>query len=156
MHGIQPKEEWRQQAVAFLMAGHPRLGEGSPAQVLSPDVRMSILTLVKYQKEIDRWKAIPQEERNQALFDVAKISDVEQVKVLLAAGADVNTSDKFGNTALHEATNNGHELVVKTLLEANADPNRESVHCNTPLAFAIRDQRADLINLLKEYGATEE
>lgn len=49
------------------------------------------------------------------------------VKALLEAGADVNQDvnqqDKYGNTALGEATGQGSTLVVMELIKAGADVN---------------------------------
>jgi uncharacterized protein len=47
---------------------------------------------------------------------------VEAVKMLLDRGADVNTVDKNGDTAMHGAAYNISPLVVKLLAERGADP----------------------------------
>lgn len=47
---------------------------------------------------------------------------VEAVKMLLDLGADINTVDKNGNTAMHGAAYNISPLVVKLLAERGADP----------------------------------
>ena len=47
---------------------------------------------------------------------------VEAVKLLLDLGADVNTVDKNGDTAMHGAAYNISPLVVKLLAERGADP----------------------------------
>lgn len=47
---------------------------------------------------------------------------VEAVKMLLDLGADVNTVDKNGDTAMHGAAYNISPLVVKLLAERGADP----------------------------------
>ncbi|HYZ84792.1 MAG TPA: ankyrin repeat domain-containing protein, partial [Bryobacteraceae bacterium] len=47
---------------------------------------------------------------------------VEAVKMLVKLGADVNTVDKNGDTAMHGAAFNISPLVVKLLAESGADP----------------------------------
>jgi ankyrin repeat protein len=47
---------------------------------------------------------------------------VEAVKLLIGLGADVNTVDKNGDTAMHGAAFNISPLVVKLLAERGADP----------------------------------
>jgi len=47
---------------------------------------------------------------------------LEAVKMLIALGADVNTVDKNGDTAMHGAAFNISPLVVKLLAEIGADP----------------------------------
>ena len=47
---------------------------------------------------------------------------VEAVKLLLDLGADINTADKNGDTAMHGAAYNISPLVVKLLAERGADP----------------------------------
>ncbi len=47
---------------------------------------------------------------------------VEIVQMLIEAGAELNTSDLHGWTALMEAAQKGHLQVVDLLLTAGADP----------------------------------
>src|SRR6185369_2893526 len=47
---------------------------------------------------------------------------LEAVKMLLALGADVNTVDRNGDTAMHGAAYNNYPLVAKLLAERGADP----------------------------------
>jgi ankyrin repeat protein len=41
--------------------------------------------------------------------------------LLMKYGAEVNTQDKFGDTPLHEATQNRNDLLVKELVSRNAN-----------------------------------
>ncbi|MBS1828076.1 MAG: ankyrin repeat domain-containing protein [Acidobacteria bacterium] len=64
---------------------------------------------------------------------------VEAVKVLLDLGADINTVDKNGDTAMHGAAYAISPLVVKLLAERGADPqiwNRPNKAGGTPLFIA--------------------
>lgn len=47
---------------------------------------------------------------------------LEAVKMLLGLGADINTVDKNGDTAMHGAAYNTYPLVAKLLAERGADP----------------------------------
>ncbi len=80
------------------------------------------------------------------------------VRLLIAAGADVNALGDFGKTPLHYAVFEGDDYstkIVKRLLDAGADPNIEDKRSNsTPLKFAQRehDDRLDqAIELLKKH-----
>lgn len=52
----------------------------------------------------------------------------EVVRKLLAAGAQVNTSDKFGSTALIWAARKGHLQIVEELLNAGAELDAVGMH----------------------------
>jgi ankyrin repeat protein len=56
------------------------------------------------------------------------------VRVLVAAGADVNAGSR---TPLHAAVINGHDACVRMLLSAGADPNVTDNAGITPLHYAI-------------------
>ena len=58
------------------------------------------------------------------LMCAARGGHVEAVKLLIAAGADVNAYDasRIGNTALNEVAGDGAFEMIEVLLEAGADP----------------------------------
>jgi uncharacterized protein len=67
---------------------------------------------------------------------------LEIVKVLIAAGAEVNRRCEHGRTALHMASAWGHLDVVKYLLEHGADATIEADEEGTPAEMArARDQQ---------------
>ena len=82
--------------------------------------------------------------------------------VLLGAGADPHSKDKWGRTALHYASGRTWEL-VKILLEAGADPNAVDEDGLTPLHLACAEETewyifgncdpVSIIELLIKYGA---
>jgi len=61
-----------------------------------------------------------------ALLFAARIGDLESVKLLVAAGGDVNDADAWGVTATVVAAHSGFRDVVDFLLEKGADPNLAS------------------------------
>jgi ankyrin repeat protein len=71
---------------------------------------------------------------------------------LIAAGADVNTADKYGDTPLHWAARNNKLLMVTALLAAGANVNPVTNYGMTPLSLA---QKNDIADLLREHGAVE-
>lgn len=91
----------------------------------------------------------------------------ENMRILLEAGADPNSTDKYQFTPLMYAVyplinikgafpiyNKGMEVeATKLLLAHGADPNRKDYIGMTALMYSVRRGRADLAELLLEAGA---
>ena len=103
---------------------------------------------------------------NSALIDVAKDGRLTLVKLLLAAGADVNHQNPTGETALMHASRQGYIDVVKVLLEAGANVNLQDNFGWTALSHVQNDMArwknstmirnlTEVVKVLKEAGATE-
>jgi ankyrin repeat protein len=73
-------------------------------------------------------------------YDVPRegVNRTEVVRLLLAAGADVNARDKAGNTALVLCTQQAES--ARLLLEAGADPNARNNEGKTALSSTYDDQ----------------
>lgn len=72
-----------------------------------------------------------------SLHQAAAAGDIEQVKSLLAKGADVNAKDKpMRGTALHYAAKNSHPEVAKLLISQGAHVNAVDRRAETPLHYA--------------------
>ncbi len=73
----------------------------------------------------------------QNLFSIAVKGTPEQIKAVINAGADVNTHDTIGKTALMWAAgNNPNPQVITTLLKAGAKLNARDKNGGTALMVA--------------------
>jgi ankyrin repeat protein len=88
-----------------------------------------------------------------ALMYAARYSKEEEVKLLLASGADVNLSNNAQYTALMNAANNSTIKIVKLLLDAGADVNRKNYEGGTALFSACFAAQEKIIKLLISTGA---
>eukprot|EP00934_Nitzschia_sp_Nitz4_P000144 Nitzschia sp. Nitz4//scaffold23_size168460//114408//117133//NITZ4_002234-RA/size168460-snap-gene-0.165-mRNA-1//-1//CDS//3329543680//144//frame0 len=70
------------------------------------------------------------------LIAAASEGQLESLKLLIAAKADVNAKDTDGTTALMASSARGHLEVVKALLAAGASVNAQNSDGHTPLMFA--------------------
>lgn len=89
--------------------------------------------------------------RGQQLAD--ELGDLE---LLLRRGADVNYSDRHGQTALHEAAGMCSVDVVRFLVEQGAHVNRGDHHGCRPLHVAAAADQADIVNFLMDADALVE
>ena len=86
------------------------------------------------------------------LHDAADKGNIDEVKRLIAQGANVNAKDKHTVTALHWAADQGHTAVVELLIAEGADVNAKSKDGSTPLWAATDGGHKDVANLLKRHG----
>ncbi len=88
----------------------------------------------------------------------AATGHIEAVKQHLAAGANVNAKDEYGDTPLHNAALMGHKEIVGLLIKANADVNAKDDHDRTPLDNAQTNARfghqsnKEIADLLRKNG----
>lgn len=73
---------------------------------------------------------------------------VKVIQYLVAMGANLNATDKSGNTALHLALNEGSTELVHYLLECQASLNIPNALGQTPLHLAVRKNHLPLVSLL--------
>ena len=78
-----------------------------------------------------------------ALVYAARQGNLETVKVLVDAGADVNQTTKYGWTPLLTATQNRNYKIAQVLLEHNADPNIANKGGWTPLYLATDNRNIE-------------
>ena len=73
-------------------------------------------------------------------------SDSEEFFIAADKGAKLDVKDKFeGETALHLASRNEHLEVVKLLIERGADINIKNNEGETPLDFAKKRPKRELV-----------
>jgi len=90
-----------------------------------------------------------------ALHFAAFLGGTEAVRVLLAAGSDVNAvaRNEMNVQPLHSAAANGNVESCRLLLAAGADPNARQQGDFTPMDEAVQENNDELIELLRSYGA---
>ncbi|CAO3629593.1 unnamed protein product [Cunninghamella echinulata] len=82
------------------------------------------------------------------LFRATTSGHFDQVKSLIANGADVNFPDNAGWTPLHEACLHGHTEIAKYLIKYGAKVNTKGLEGDTPLHDASANRHVDCIQLL--------
>jgi hypothetical protein len=87
------------------------------------------------------------------LIDAAVSGDVTEVRRMVAAGADVNELNEYGNSALHLIALGGTVEMVKALVELGADKNALGVGGGTPLHVAAMGGKVETVKLLAQLGA---
>ena len=87
------------------------------------------------------------------LFSAIKSGNTDKVKKALKAGANVNATDKLGNTALIYASRMGEINIVSTLIKAGAHVNAMNKNGETALIAAALTGQANTILVLAKAGA---
>jgi len=88
------------------------------------------------------------------LIEAIRSNDVEEVRALVAAGADVNAADGDGATALHWAAYENDVALVDTLLAAGARAGAANDLGITPLHLASANGHLAIVSRLVAHGAT--
>jgi len=84
-----------------------------------------------------------------ALMLAANCGREDSARVLAAAGANLETKDAFGNTALMCASAKSHLNVMAVLLDAGADIHVKNNKDQTALSIAKMAERTEVIALLE-------
>ncbi|KAG9261933.1 histone-lysine N-methyltransferase EHMT1-like [Astyanax mexicanus] len=77
----------------------------------------------------------------------------EQVKLLIAKGADIHMRDKEENICLHWAAFAGCDDIAQLLLENRSDLHAVNIHGDSPLHIAVRQNQLDCVMLFLSRGA---
>lgn len=87
------------------------------------------------------------------IFRAVAMDDVQELKKLIAAGANVNMVGKYGATPLWHAVERGYLDCVRLLLSAGATPDIADRNGVTVLQKAIKENRPDCLSELIAAGA---
>jgi ankyrin repeat protein len=101
------------------------------------------------------------------LHFLAVEGEIASVALLLELGAQINETNKFGDTALHDCVALGNVEMTELLLSKGADPNKANAQGNTSLHIAFESEVSEkmfqiLVNaggnlrLKNNYGITPE
>ena len=91
--------------------------------------------------------------REEKLRMVSKNGNLEEAKMLIEQGANINEKSKNGWTALMYACKNGHLEVTKMLLEQGANINEKSKRGWSALMFSCFNGHLEISKMLLEQGA---
>jgi len=92
---------------------------------------------------------------HRTIYEASRKGDIEDVKLHLRQGAEVNTVDERNNfTPLHWAVNVRNAGMTELLLEHGADVNARSKNLSTPLHWAVILQKdIEIAKLMLDHGA---
>lgn len=94
-----------------------------------------------------------QEELNKKLLDAVCKNNINGMKEALSLGADANSADIDGDTALMYTCWWGYTGIIRLLLKHGADINITDKWGNTALIHACWNGYIDIVRLLIEHGA---
>ena len=92
---------------------------------------------------------------NGDLIEAVRQNDSTRVEALIAKGANVNASWRYGETPLFFACDRGFTQVVKVLLEHGAEVNiKDTFYGMTPVMRAAYKDHVDVVKMLLARGAS--
>ena len=99
--------------------------------------------------------ALRQHGGKHSLFYAAQEGMLEEVAELIKGGSDVNQQTCSGSAPLHIAARYGQLEVAKVVLAAHAEVHVRDKRGDTPLKYAQSNNKHELVELLRQHGATE-
>ena len=90
---------------------------------------------------------------NTQLHEAVEDGELELVRFLIDAGADVNALDKWLDTPLIIAAEEGDLEIVQILVDAGADVNVQDRWLDTPLHIATEEGDLEIVQILVDAGA---
>jgi ankyrin repeat protein len=101
---------------------------------------------------------VQQAKKVKSLHEAAEKGDIDRVKALIAAGADIHARNEgfYGRTPLIAAAREGHAAVAELLIDEGADVNARQITGHTSLQQAAWRGHLDVVELLISRGANIE
>ena len=130
-------------AAVALAADHPLI------DAVKRSDRPSVRALLQRQVDVN----VPAVDGSTALHWAVEYDDVETAQLLLRAGANATTANRYGVNPMYAACLNGNAKMIGALLEAGADVNAGLLEGETPLMTASRTGTVDAVALLVSRGA---
>ena len=90
------------------------------------------------------------------IHEAAFYGDVDEMKLHIAAGADLNAKDAYGSTPLGIVSTFNKPAVAKLLVDAGADVNALSADGSTPLHIAAFYCRKEIVEMLLASGVDKD
>ncbi|BHF77042.1 hypothetical protein SprV_0502014400 [Sparganum proliferum] len=87
---------------------------------------------------------------------VASYVDMDKILQILKDGADINCTDDYGQTIMHEVAGSWTTELAKLMVEQGADVNKADMYGRTPLHVAAASDNAGLCLYLVSVGADPE
>ena len=130
-----------------------------PGSGINAELESKRKELEQLEQEIQKRKSAlksdvqPLMSNGERICNAAIRGDLTEIKQLLLTGADVNTTNSFGQTALIEASRRGYYDICRLLIENGADVNLKDGKGTRALIEAVSDDYYDICRLLIEKGA---
>jgi lysophospholipase L1-like esterase len=90
---------------------------------------------------------------NESLLAAALHGNVQEIKMAIAKGAEVNCKDKNGNTPLNMVAKLSYYNLVKYFVEKGAEVNTSNNDHITPLHYGVEYNNIKIVQLLLKKGA---
>jgi len=88
---------------------------------------------------------------NSQLIQAVKDGNLDHVKILIAKGADLNTTDDKGGTPLHWAAYYGRKEIAEFLIMHGANLYKKDRNGLTPIDVARLNRKKEMLELFEKY-----